>query len=165
MIDVHSHIIPGIDDGARDMEMALDMARQTAAAGVTHLVCTPHMHWGTFDNTIEMIEQGYQDLVAAVQAEGIRLELLWAGEIRINEMVPGLVQAGQTALFGAVQRQKSHVTGNAAQQYASGVRSAISLVTQRPVCSRWCHTLSVTGISGSVRKKSSGCAIRAACCR
>lgn len=106
MIDVHSHIIPGIDDGARDMEMALDMARQTAAAGVTHLVCTPHMHWGTFDNSIEMIEQGYRDLVAAVQAEGISLELLWAGEIRINEMVPAWFKQDKLPYLGQYKGKK-----------------------------------------------------------
>ena len=88
MIDVHSHIIPGIDDGARTMEMALDMARQTVDAGVTHLVCTPHMHWGTFDNTKPVIKQGFDELVNEVDKAGIKLALSWAGEIRINEMVP-----------------------------------------------------------------------------
>lgn len=88
MIDVHSHIIPGIDDGARDMEMALAMAQQTMDAGVTHLVCTPHMHWGTFDNTKDTIQAGYTALVAAIDQAGIDLTLSWAGEVRVNEMVP-----------------------------------------------------------------------------
>lgn len=88
MIDLHSHIIPGIDDGARTMDMALDMARQAVEAGVTHLVCTPHVHWGTFDNTQEIIESGFQALVQAVNDEGINLSLSWAGEVRVNEMVP-----------------------------------------------------------------------------
>ena len=88
MIDVHSHIIPGIDDGARTMEMALDMARQAVEAGVTHLVCTPHIHWGTFDNTQENIEAGFQELKVAVAEQGIPLSLSWAGEVRVNEMVP-----------------------------------------------------------------------------
>ena len=88
MIDLHSHIIPGIDDGARTMEMALDMARQAVDAGVTHLVCTPHVHWGTFDNTQEIIEAGFRELKAAVADQAIPLTLSWAGEVRVNEMVP-----------------------------------------------------------------------------
>lgn len=100
MIDVHSHIIPGIDDGARTMEMALEMARQTAACGVTHLVCTPHMHWGTFDNTTEIIEQGFSQLQQAVDEAGIELGLSWAGEIRINEMVPAWFKQNKLPYLG-----------------------------------------------------------------
>lgn len=88
MIDVHSHIIPGIDDGARTMEMALEMATQTVEAGVTHLICTPHIHWGTFDNDQEIIEAGFNSLQQAVEENGIPLSLSWAGEVRVNEMVP-----------------------------------------------------------------------------
>ncbi|AMO55955.1 CpsB/CapC family capsule biosynthesis tyrosine phosphatase [Endozoicomonas montiporae] len=48
MIDIHNHIIPGIDDGALDMAMALQMLAMAQKQGVTHLVCTPHMHVGRF---------------------------------------------------------------------------------------------------------------------
>ncbi len=42
MIDIHSHVLPGLDDGAAGMEEALAMARMAAAAGTTDLVATPH---------------------------------------------------------------------------------------------------------------------------
>jgi protein-tyrosine phosphatase len=42
MIDIHSHILPGLDDGARDHEEALNMVRMAAAAGTTDIVATPH---------------------------------------------------------------------------------------------------------------------------
>src|SRR5580704_9726299 len=42
MIDIHSHILPGLDDGARDPEEALQMLRMAAAAGTTDIVATPH---------------------------------------------------------------------------------------------------------------------------
>lgn len=44
MIDFHSHILPGIDDGARDVETSLAMLQASAADGVTHLVATPHFY-------------------------------------------------------------------------------------------------------------------------
>ncbi|WP_018982692.1 tyrosine-protein phosphatase [Salinimonas chungwhensis] len=106
MIDVHSHIIPGIDDGARTMEMALDMARQTVDSGVTHLVCTPHMHWGTFDNTKAIIREGYAALLESINAAGIPLTLSWAGEIRINEMVPVWFKDDKLPFLGQINNQQ-----------------------------------------------------------
>lgn len=88
MIDVHSHIIPGIDDGSRNMEMSLTMAKQSVDAGVTHVVCTPHIHWGVFDNSRADILAGFEKLKDAVEKERIPLSLSWAGEVRIKEIIP-----------------------------------------------------------------------------
>lgn len=50
MIDIHSHPLPGVDDGAKSFEIALEMCRMSAADGVTHLVATPHSNYTyTFD--------------------------------------------------------------------------------------------------------------------
>ena len=50
MIDIHSHILPGIDDGAKNIEDSLAMARQAFDQGITQIVATPHNKNGTFDN-------------------------------------------------------------------------------------------------------------------
>jgi len=42
MVDIHSHILPGVDDGAKSWEMALEMCQMAAADGITHIVATPH---------------------------------------------------------------------------------------------------------------------------
>lgn len=100
MIDVHSHIIPGIDDGARTLEMALEMARQTQAAGVTHLVCTPHIHPGHYDNNIVTIKQGFDALQQAVKENSIELTLSYAGEVRVSEFIPKWLSENKLPFIG-----------------------------------------------------------------
>lgn len=47
MIDLHSHILPGVDDGAQTLEDSLEMARKAISQGITHLMCTPHHNNGS----------------------------------------------------------------------------------------------------------------------
>lgn len=42
MVDIHHHLLPGLDDGAKSMDVSVEMARLAAAEGITHIVCTPH---------------------------------------------------------------------------------------------------------------------------
>lgn len=55
MIDLHSHILPGIDDGADSVEESLKMAQMCVEDGVTHLACTPHIMPQVYENTTEKI--------------------------------------------------------------------------------------------------------------
>ena len=51
MIDIHSHILPGVDDGASNDNEALDILRMAVDGGVTTQVLTPHIHLGRYNNT------------------------------------------------------------------------------------------------------------------
>jgi protein-tyrosine phosphatase len=57
MIDLHCHILPGIDDGAADLGVAVAMARAFVADGVTVVACTPHILPGVYHNTGPQIRQ------------------------------------------------------------------------------------------------------------
>ena len=56
MIDLHCHILPGLDDGAKNEEDALAMVKTAAAEGITHIVATPHHRNGVYENTKDEIE-------------------------------------------------------------------------------------------------------------
>ncbi|MEM9732784.1 MAG: CpsB/CapC family capsule biosynthesis tyrosine phosphatase [Pseudomonadota bacterium] len=76
MIDLHSHILPGIDDGSPDMETSLAMARMAVAAGTEVLACTPHVTPGIYDNTAVTILSGITALRAALKEAQIPLHLV-----------------------------------------------------------------------------------------
>lgn len=74
MIDLHHHLLPGLDDGSKTMENSVAMARLAAEDGITHVVCTPHANGQyTFDPAIN--EGKVAELRALVAAENIPLTL------------------------------------------------------------------------------------------
>lgn len=88
MIDLHSHILPGIDDGAADVAVSLEMARMFVADGVTDLACTPHILPGLYLNTGPQIRVAVQALQAEIDEAGIPLRLTTGADVH---MVPDLV--------------------------------------------------------------------------
>jgi protein-tyrosine phosphatase len=76
MIDLHSHLLPGIDDGATDLQTALVMAQCYVDDGVTTVACTPHILPGVYHNTGPQIRTAVQALQAELTNRGINLTLV-----------------------------------------------------------------------------------------
>ncbi|KAF1695288.1 tyrosine-protein phosphatase [Pseudoxanthomonas koreensis] len=89
MLDLHYHLLPGIDDGATDLAMALEMARMSVADGVTTVACTPHIYPGLYDNTRDGIVDAIARLQAALDDAGIPLRLVEGADVHLD---PGLVE-------------------------------------------------------------------------
>ena len=60
--DVHCHILPGVDDGARTMEDALRMLRISWKEGIRHVVVTPHFHVGHYETPMEVLRERFEEL-------------------------------------------------------------------------------------------------------
>lgn len=88
MIDLHSHILPGLDDGASDLDVSLEMARIFQSQGVTHVACTPHILPGVYHNTGEAIRKSVEALQSRINEAGIELQLLVGAD---NHVVPDFV--------------------------------------------------------------------------
>lgn len=74
MVDIHHHLLWGLDDGARDFETSVAMARASAADGVTHVVCTPHAN-GHYAFTPEVNAQKIAELQARLDAEHVAIKI------------------------------------------------------------------------------------------
>ena len=74
MIDLHHHLLPGLDDGPKDMATSIQMARFAAEDGITHVVCTPHANHH-FAYRREQVDDLIAELTSRLAAERIPLKL------------------------------------------------------------------------------------------
>ncbi|MBT2678812.1 tyrosine protein phosphatase [Bacillus sp. ISL-35] len=89
MIDIHCHILPGIDDGARGLDDTLDMAREAVNEGIHTIIATPHHKNNKYDNPQGIILQKVEQVNKALSNEGIDLKILPGQEVRIYGEVIG----------------------------------------------------------------------------
>lgn len=75
VIDLHCHLLPGIDDGPADLGAALALGRALVAEGVTTVTATPHVS-PAHPNTAATIAPAREAVVAALQREGVGLTVL-----------------------------------------------------------------------------------------
>ncbi|HOX43052.1 MAG TPA: phosphotransferase [Myxococcota bacterium] len=87
MIDLHCHLLPGVDDGSESMEESLEMARALAGLGFRAVCCTPHVQVAMFSRSTEELQELRDKLQIAVTRAGIPLELLPGGEHHASEVL------------------------------------------------------------------------------
>lgn len=85
MIDLHCHVLPGIDDGPGTIEGSLDLARAAEKAGLTTLVATPHVSW-RYVNGPEVIREGVEAVRLALRAARIELDVRPGAEIAVARL-------------------------------------------------------------------------------
>ena len=81
-IDFHSHIIPGIDDGATDTDNAVELVRAMKDWGFEKITCTPHIN-ALYPNTPSDIERGYDALLSALEDGHVDIRLAMSAEYRL----------------------------------------------------------------------------------
>lgn len=74
MIDIHHHLLPGLDDGSPDLETSVEMAKIAAADGISHIVCTPHSN-SRFQFKPAVVDGKIAELRQRLEHEGVSLKL------------------------------------------------------------------------------------------
>lgn len=95
MIDLHSHILPGVDDGATSLAHALDMANMAVADGIQVMACTPHFMPGVYNNETRDIAYRVEQFARELNDKGIDLQIVLGADAHIRpDFVDGL-RSGQ----------------------------------------------------------------------
>ncbi|MFC0181220.1 Tyrosine-protein phosphatase YwqE [Pseudarcicella hirudinis] len=98
--DIHSHLIPGIDDGCVDMESSIQCIERFIALGYKKIITTPHIMADVYPNTPEIIKEGLANLQNELNNRGISIEIEAAAEYKIDDLFVDLLEKDNLLTFG-----------------------------------------------------------------
>lgn len=98
--ELHSHLIPGIDDGVQTMEESIDVLRHLASLGYTKVITTPHIMGDFYKNSPENILPKLEELRSELRSNHIAIELQAAAEYMVDDALQEKIDAGSLLTFG-----------------------------------------------------------------
>jgi protein-tyrosine phosphatase len=100
-VDIHCHVLPGLDDGPKTPEESVALCRALAEDGITTVVATPHQ-LGRYDrrNAGNVVRTAVQTLRATLAAEGVPLKLRAGADVRVDERILPLITSGEVLTIG-----------------------------------------------------------------
>jgi protein-tyrosine phosphatase len=99
-VDIHCHLLPGIDDGAADWDVSLDMARLAASGGTRTIIATPHQLGSFGHNSGDAIRRSVHELEQRLNAADVSLTVLPGADVRIEEQLVERLLSGEVLTLG-----------------------------------------------------------------
>lgn len=103
MIDLHTHLLPGIDDGSKSLEQSHQMAKIAVDDGISTMACTPHIYPGLYMNDAQGINEAREKLQASLDEAGIKLQLVVGADAHL---VPELLSGLQSGRIPTLNRSR-----------------------------------------------------------
>jgi len=140
MYDIHCHLLAGIDDGAANLEQSLALARHAVADGVTHMVATPHIQPGVYENDRSSIMTAFTCFQSGLVEHDIPLHVAIAAEVRLCPEILPMLEKGDIPLFEAADGQKtmllelphSHVPPGTEQMIGWLIKQQVDVLIAHP---------------------------------
>ena len=103
MIDIHNHVIYGLDDGAKDLEESLRMLEEYWRQGVTKVIATPHYRRDMFQYDLDLVQKNMDILRTEMEEKGIRVEIHKGNEAYLNAYLLEDLQSGKCLTMAGSQ--------------------------------------------------------------
>ena len=138
IIDLHSHLIPGVDDGAQTIEQSIELAKQAVDEGVEHMVLTPHHRNGKYINYKKDVLEATNALQEAYNQANVNLKVYASQEIRLTDkFLDDLYNGELLSLDGAgkyylIEFPSDRVPSNAKQVIQELIDDGITPVIAHP---------------------------------
>jgi len=95
MIDIHSHILPSIDDGSSSIEESIELLKKAVSYGVTDVVVTPHFIIGSYDADNEKKRMLFEELKKRIVEENLKIQLYLGNEVFVEPNLLELLKFGK----------------------------------------------------------------------
>jgi len=99
-VDLHSHLIPEIDDGSEDLKTSLELIKKMKKLGYKKLITTPHIMLHKYPNSTKIIKQGLFELRSILKIENINIEIEAAAEYYCDDHFVQLIEKRDLLSFG-----------------------------------------------------------------
>ena len=96
--DIHSHILPGLDDGSPDVETSIELIKSLSAVGINSFICTPHIIGDMYRNTPDTIHTALDVLKKACLENGLKIQLSAAAEYMLDDYFIDLLRKKEPLL-------------------------------------------------------------------
>jgi len=99
-VDIHSHLIPGIDDGSPDLATSIRYLKALERMGLKKVITTPHIYDGLYNNTTSIIQKGLKTLQSEVYKQNLTLKVEAAAEYFVDKHFEQLLVTNDLLTFG-----------------------------------------------------------------
>ena len=94
IIDIHSHLLPNVDDGSKDLSMSLDVLKKQESVGVKKIVLTPHYKGDVYNITASELQKIFLDFKTKVKEAGLNVQLYLGQEIYCDSSIYDNLKSG-----------------------------------------------------------------------
>jgi protein-tyrosine phosphatase len=152
MIDLHCHLLPGIDDGPASLEESIELARMATSNGITHAAVTPHVHPGRYENTAVTLADDLATFRSALADHDVSLELCLGGEIRLCPEIVPMMEQDLIPFLGEWQGKKVLLLELPHGQIPPGSENLVEWLLDRDILPMIAHPERNKAVMREVRK-------------